>query len=104
MSFVTDITIELKSASALSNSKTKTSASAIRKDFNRKVFPLYSHTYNVENSFIAVPPYWLYELAQKAGENEIAIQIEHIMGKAVNEKQRVIKDLKKKYQQKKLVK
>ncbi len=101
MSFIAGIKIELKSASALSNSKTKTSASAIKNDFNRNVFPLYAHVYNVENSFIAVPPSWLKELAEKAKENELATQIDNVMHEAVKEKQRVIEDLRKKYRQKK---
>lgn len=104
MSFIASINIELKSASALSNSKSKTSATAIRNHFNKNVFPLYAHVYNVENSFIAVPPAWLRDLAEKAGEKEIATQIDHVMAEALKEKQRVIEDLQKQYRQKKLAK
>lgn len=74
--------------------KEKITASGIRNDFfNEDEYPLFYHAYNPQNSFIAVPPEWLKELAEKAKDLSLAKIIEESIQNIQGEKERIIEDL-----------
>lgn len=89
--------IELKKASELSNPKVRTTASGIRTDFNNRILPYYYHAYNPDNSFIAVPPELLVQLAEKANEQELADNIRTKIDISKSEKTKIIRKLQEKY-------
>ncbi|HUQ85340.1 MAG TPA: hypothetical protein VM077_03360 [Candidatus Limnocylindrales bacterium] len=93
------LTIELKKATDLTSPKIKTTASGIRNDFLNNTYPLFFHSYNPQNSFIAVPPEWLSELATKAGEKEFAIELDNKIQESYRAKANIIRGLKKSYQE-----
>jgi tRNA G46 methylase TrmB len=88
--------IELRKASDLFNSKTTTSG--IEAGFEKGEMSMFYHSYNPEKAFIAVPPELLRELADKANDQGLVVEIDNGLKNANNEKQIIIEDLKKQYQ------
>lgn len=85
------ICFTLKKASELVQEKT--TASGIRNDFLEGKYPLFYHSYKPENSFVAVPPEWLKELAVKADEKELVMDLGKAIKTISGEKERIIKKI-----------
>lgn len=89
-----DITVDIHKATELAD--TKTTASGIRNDFLEGTYPLFYHSYKPENSFIAVPPEWLRELAIRANEKQLGKELDGAIHMIMGEKARIIEKIKEK--------
>lgn len=87
--------IELKKASDLFSYKTTTSG--IESDFEKGKISMFYHSYNPKKSFIAVPPELLKELAEKANDNGLVMEINKGLKNANKEKQLIIDNLRAQY-------
>jgi len=83
------IKIELRKATELAG--TRTTVSSIRQDFENNTFPFFYHSYNPNNSFVAVPAEWLKELAENANDFNLANEIENQIQKTKGAKEDIIK-------------
>jgi hypothetical protein len=83
--------IELRKASDLFSSRTTTSG--IGAGFEKDKYPMFYHSYNPEKAFIAVSPELLRNLAEKANEIGLVVEIDNGLKKAKNEKQMIIENL-----------
>lgn len=74
--------------------KTKTTASGIRNDFEHGELPFYYHSYKPENSFVAVPPELLKELATRANEMGLVKKLDEKIETTHAEKAKIINKIK----------
>ena len=74
--------------------KMKTTASGIRDGFDNGELPLYYHSYKPDNSFVAVPPELLIELAEKANEIGLMKELNAKVKKTFDEKAKIIRQIK----------
>lgn len=93
----TTYTIQLRKASELTSS---TTTSGIASDFSNNSFPLFYHTYDPNNSFVAVPPELLKQLAEEAGKIQLSNELDKKIAQVKKAKGLVIENLRKKYQMK----
>lgn len=92
-----DFVIKTKTATYLL--ETKTTTSGIRGEFAKGRLLLFYHSYNPNNSFLAVPPELLLNLARKAGAVRLANGLERAIEETKGAKEKIIERIREKTRQ-----
>lgn len=87
--------IKIKLHRATDLIREKTTASGISSNFEEDIYPMFYHSYRPKKSFVAVPPDWLKDIAERAGELGLATELKEKIETAKQEKNKIIESIKK---------